>query len=116
MSERRIYLPTSIPYVNGDPHVGFALECVQADVLARHHRARGDDVRFLSGTDDNALKNVRAAAAAGARVAEFVARKAGRFAALQERLELSYDDFISTSVDPRHRPGVERLWRACAAA
>ncbi len=116
MSKQRIYITTSIPYVNGDPHVGFALECVQADVLARHHRARGDDVRFLSGTDDNALKNVRAAAAAGVPVAEFVAEKAARFAALQERLELSYDDFISTSIDPRHRPGVDRLWQACAAA
>jgi methionyl-tRNA synthetase len=116
MSKRRIYITTSIPYVNGDPHVGFALECVQADVLARHYRARGDDVRLLSGTDDNALKNVEAAAAAGLPVAEFVASKAARFAALQERLELSYDDFISTSVDPRHRPGVARLWRTCDAA
>jgi methionyl-tRNA synthetase len=116
MSERRIYVTTSIPYVNGDPHVGFALECVQGDVLARHYRARGAEVRFLSGTDDNALKNVEAATAAGMPVAEFVAAKAKRFAALRERLDLSYDDFISTSVDARHRPGVERLWRTCEAA
>jgi len=112
----RISITTAIPYVNGDPHIGFALECVQADVLARHRRARGDQVRFLSGTDDNSLKNVESAEAAGLPVAEFVDAKAERFAALRDSLSLSYDDFIRTSADPRHRPGVERLWRACAAA
>jgi methionyl-tRNA synthetase len=116
MSKRRFYITTAIPYVNGDPHVGFALECVQADVLARHRRLRGDDVRFLTGTDDNSLKNVEAAEAAGIPVGEFVNEKAERFAALRGPLALSNDDFIRTSVDPRHRPGVERLWRACAAA
>jgi methionyl-tRNA synthetase len=116
MSRRRLYITTAIPYVNGNPHIGFALECVQADVLARQRRLRGDDVRFLSGTDDNSLKNVEAAVAAGLPVAGFVNTKAARFAALRDPLALSYDDFIRTSIDPRHRPGVERLWRACAAA
>jgi methionyl-tRNA synthetase len=115
MSSSRFYITTAIPYVNGDPHVGFALECVQADVLARHRRLRGDDVRFLTGTDENSLKNVEAAAAAGVPIAAFVDAKAARYAALRESLDLSTDDFIRTSVDPRHRPGVERLWRACAA-
>jgi methionyl-tRNA synthetase len=115
MSRRRFYITTAIPFVNGDPHLGFALECVQADVLARHRRLRGEQVRFLSGTDDNSLKNVEAADLAGVPVAEFVEAKAERFAALRGPLELSYDDFIRTSVDPRHRPGVERLWRACEA-
>jgi methionyl-tRNA synthetase len=115
MSRRRFYITTAIPFVNGDPHLGFALECVQADVLARHRRLQGERVRFLSGTDDNSLKNVEAADIAGVPVAEFVEAKAERFAALRGPLELSYDDFIRTSVDPRHRPGVERLWRACEA-
>ncbi len=116
MSNRRFYVTTAIPYVNGDPHVGHALELVQTDVLARHRRLRGDEVRFLTGTDDNALKNVDAARAAGRPVAAFVAEKARRFAELARLLQLSNDDFIRTSADPRHRPGVERLWRACAAA
>jgi methionyl-tRNA synthetase len=115
MPERRFYITTAIPYVNADPHVGFALEAVQADVLARHRRLRGDQVRFLSGTDDNSLKNVIAARDAGLPVAEFVNAKAHRFADLSGQLSLSYDDFLRTSVDPRHRAGVERLWRACAA-
>jgi methionyl-tRNA synthetase len=115
-NKRRFYITTAIPYVNGDPHLGHALELVQADVLARHRRLRGDNVRFLSGTDDNALKNVDAAVAAGLSVAAFVAEKAQRFADLAVPLQLSNDDFIRTSTDPRHRPGVERLWRACADA
>jgi methionyl-tRNA synthetase len=112
----RIFLTTTIPYVNAAPHLGFALEAVQADVLARHHRRRGAEVRLLSGTDDNSLKNVLAAEAAGVGVRELVDANADAFAALRGPLALSYDDFIRTSRDPRHRAGVIRLWQACAAA
>src|SRR5512142_1567301 len=96
------YLTTAIPYVNAAPHLGHALELVQADVLARHRRLRGQPVRFLTGTDENALKNVAAAAAAGAPVAAFVAENADRFAGLAGALGLSFDDFIRTSSDRRH--------------
>ncbi|MEV4754679.1 methionine--tRNA ligase [Micromonospora sp. NPDC049559] len=113
---RRCYLTTTIPYVNARPHLGFALELVQADALARHRRQRGDEVRLLSGTDDNSLKNVLAAEAEGLPTRELVDRNAAAFEALRQPLALSFDDFIRTSRDPRHRPGVERLWRACAAA
>ncbi len=112
----RFYITNAIAYVNGDPHLGHALEFVQTDVLARHRRLRGDDVRYLSGTDENALKNVQAAEAAGLGAAEFVAGRSDLFERLRAPLALSYDDFIRTSADPRHRPGVERLWRACAEA
>ncbi len=112
----KLYVTTAIPYVNGDPHLGHALELVQADVLARHRRLRGHVVRFTSGTDDNALKNVGAALAAGVPVAKFVASKGDRFLELAAQLRISNDDFIRTSTDLRHRPGVERLWRACAEA
>jgi methionyl-tRNA synthetase len=112
----RIYLSTTIPYVNARPHVGFALELVQADVLARHHRRIGDEVRLQSGTDDNSLKNVLAAEQEGISTRELVNRNASVFAELREQLSLSFDDFIRTSSDPRHRPGVERLWRACQAS
>src|SRR6266516_2702637 len=109
------YITTTLPYVNARPHVGHALELVQADVLARYHRGRGDPVRFQAGTDDNSLKNVLAAGAAGAGVREFVDRNAEAFGALGGALSLSVDDFIRTSRDPRHRPGVEAFWRACSA-
>jgi methionyl-tRNA synthetase len=116
MTSQRIYLSTTIPYVNARPHLGFALELVQADVLARHHRRTGDEVRLQSGTDDNSLKNVLAAAAEGVSTRELVNRNAAAFASLRDHLSVSFDDFIKTSNDPRHRPGVERLWRACAAS
>ncbi|GAA4696885.1 methionine--tRNA ligase [Phytohabitans rumicis] len=115
-SASTFYMTTTIAYVNARPHVGFALELVQADVLARHRRKRGHDVRFLSGTDDNSLKNVLAAAAEGLSTQELVDRNAGAFEALRGPLALSFDDFIRTSRDPRHRPGVERFWQACAAS
>ena len=109
------YITTTIPYVNARPHLGHALELVQADVLARHRRAAGEQVRFQAGTDDNSLKNVLAAQAAGVDVREFVDANAAAFTGLARPLSLSVDDLIRTSSDPRHRPGVERLWRACAA-
>ncbi|MGW1916833.1 methionine--tRNA ligase [Streptomyces sp. NPDC002076] len=116
MTAPRHYITTTIPYVNARPHLGFALELVQADTLARHRRQRGADVRLLSGTDDNSLKNVLAAETEGIDVQSLVDRNAEAFAALRGPLTLSLDDFIRTSRDPRHRVGVERLWRRCAAA
>lgn len=109
------YVTTAIPYVNSRPHLGFALELVQADVLARHRRQHDKGVRFVSGTDDHALKNVRAAADADSSVRAFVDANAEHFAALRPLLQLELDDFFRTSADPLHPPGVERLWRACAA-
>jgi len=111
-----LYLTSAIPFVNGPPHLGHALEYVQADVLARHARARGRPVRFLTGTDEHAAKNVHAARTAGVDVAGFVAGNAARFRALADTLDVSYDDFLRTSADPRHRPAVEAIWRQCAAA
>ncbi|HEY8743583.1 MAG TPA: methionine--tRNA ligase [Chloroflexota bacterium] len=116
MLPRRYYVTTSIPYVNASPHIGFALEAVQADVLARYHRQLGDDTRFLTGTDDNSLKNVLAAEAQGVPVQQLVDQNADTFQALREPLALSFDDFMRTSIDPRHAAGAQRLWRACAAA
>src|ERR1700728_4102107 len=109
------YITTTIPYVNARPHLGFALELVQADVLARYRRSIGEQVRFQAGTDDNSLKNVLAAEAAGVGVQEFVDASAAAFTGLAEPLTLSIDDFIRTSSDPRHAAGVECLWQACAA-
>ncbi len=112
----RIYLTTTLPYVNARPHLGFALELVQADVLARHYRRRGDEVRLQTGTDENSLKNVLAAEAEGLPVQALVDRNAEAFAGLHGPLGVAVDDFVRTSRQPRHRAGVHRLWRECAAA
>ena len=73
------YITTSIPYVNGAPHIGHALEYVQTDAFARYHRLAGDDTSFLSGTDENALKNVLAAEREGLAVPDLVARNSRVF-------------------------------------
>src|SRR5262245_21483033 len=106
-------ITTAIPYVNARPHLGFAYELVLADVLARHRRRRGRDVRFTTGTDDNSLKNVTAAAREGQPTRELVARNAAAFRALGPLLDAVPDVFIATSVDSRHRTAVDWLWEAC---
>jgi methionyl-tRNA synthetase len=110
------YVTVAIPYVNADPHLGYAYELVQADIYARSRRAVGDEVRFLGGTDDHSLKNVLAAETAGVPTRDFVDQHAARFEALAEPLGLSFDDFIRTSSDSRHPVAVQRLWNAAAAA
>jgi methionyl-tRNA synthetase len=112
-SVSRIYVTTSIPYVNARPHIGHALEFVQADTLARHWRRKGHQVRWLAGTDEHAPKNALAAEAAGVDTQHYVDRMSAAFEELRDLLGLSFDDFIRTSRDLRHRPGVERLWKAC---
>jgi methionyl-tRNA synthetase len=111
-----LLVSTAIPFVNGAPHLGHALEYVQTDVLARHARARGRCAYLLTGTDEHAVKNVRAAAAAGLPVGDFVAVNARSFRRLADALNVSYDDFLRTSADARHRPVVEELWRRAAAS
>jgi methionyl-tRNA synthetase len=107
------YITTAIPYVNARPHLGFALEIVLTDALARYHRLRGEDTRFLTGSDENSLKNVQAAEREGLPTAALVERNSGHFYALGDALNLSFDDFIRTSVDERHLAGARKLWQAC---
>jgi methionyl-tRNA synthetase len=110
------YVTTAIPYVNAEPHLGFALELVQADVLARYHRLCGDDTWFLTGTDENSLTNVLAAEREGVAVRALVDRNAEAFRKLARRLQISHDDFIRTATDPRHLEGAQRFWEACVRA
>lgn len=109
-----IFVTSAIPYVNSEPHLGHALELVQSDALARYQRLRGAELRFTSGTDDNSLKNVRAADAAGTTPGELVARYGAGFRRLAEVLHVAHDDFIHTASDARHAPAVRALWRRCA--
>lgn len=113
MNDPRWYITTAIPYVNAKPHLGFALEVVLTDAQARYHRLKGEDVRFLTGSDENSLKNVQAAEREGVTTRELVARNAAHFYALRDVLNLSFDDFIRTSVEQRHVAGVHKLWDAC---
>ena len=76
---KKFYITTSIPYTNAPPHIGFALEIIQADVLARYQRGVGNDVFFLTGTDEHGLKTLRAAEAAGKNSQEFADEISGKF-------------------------------------
>lgn len=109
---KRIYITTAIPYVNAAPHIGFALELVQTDCVARFYRMLGWDVYFATGSDENSLKNVQAAEDANVDVRKFVDRNAQEFAKLKEALNLSWDVFNKTSLG-HHFAGAQKFWKLC---
>ena len=108
----KYYLTTPIYYVNAKPHLGHAYTTIVSDALARWHRMLGDDVHFLTGTDEHGLKIQQAAEAAGTTPREFVDSIAPLFQEAWRRLDISNDDFIRTTED-RHRAGVQKLLQAC---
>jgi len=109
---KKFFISTAIDYVNSFPHAGHALEKIQADVLARYHRILGENVFFLTGTDENSLKNVRAAEEEDISVKKLVSRNAKKFYDLKKIINLSFDDFIRTT-EKRHIKGAQKLWQAC---
>ncbi|MBU3956979.1 methionine--tRNA ligase [Patescibacteria group bacterium] len=109
---KKFYITTAIPYVNAEPHIGFSLEIVQTDTIARYHRFLGEDVYFLTGSDENALKNVQAAEEQGILVKKLVDKNSDKFYQLKDALNLSFDDFIRTT-EKRHIEGAQALWKAC---
>ena len=92
------------------PHLGFALELIQADVLARHHRILGEDVFFLTGTDEHGRKVAEAAGKIGKSPARFSSEIAAQFRALTKILNLSNNNFIRTTDKKRHWPVVKKVW------
>jgi methionyl-tRNA synthetase len=109
--KNKFYITTSIAYVNAAPHIGFALELVEADAIARYRRAFGDEVFFLTGTDEHGEKISRMACSLGISPKVFINRVSAKFRALKNKLGLSYDDFIRTSDKKRHWPGALALWK-----
>lgn len=109
------YVTTTLPYVNGDPHLGFAVEIVQADTLARAWRAQGDSVFFTTGTDEHGQKIFETAQKNGEEVQAYVDRYAAEFRKLKDALALSNDAFVRTT-DPHHIEAAQEMWRRCAAA
>ncbi len=109
----RRYLTTTLPYVNAEPHIGHALEFVQADTLARYWRLMGHEVFFNTGTDEHGQKIAQKADAEGRDRQEYVDHFAGTFTTLKEGLNLSYDAFIRTSSEA-HKVAAQEIWRRCA--
>lgn len=111
----KFYITTAIDYVNAPPHLGHALEKVITDAFARYHRLIGDEVFFLTGTDEHGLKVYRAAKKAGEDVQFFVDEVAAKFKDLKGLLNLSFDDFIRTT-EPRHIAAAQELWQKAQKA
>lgn len=111
----KYYITTTLPYVNAKPHIGFALEIIQADVLARYHRQKGDEVVFNTGTDEHGQKIYEKAIEEGKEPKAYVDEYAATFDALKQALNLSYTHFIQTS-DPKHEAAAQEFWRRCEAA
>lgn len=113
MSEKKsFYITTTIPYVNADPHIGFALELVQADAIARYHRLIGREVFFSTGTDEYGQKIWEASKKEGKDVQAYVDFYAEKFLALKDTLNLSYDNFIRTT-SPEHVRAAQEFWNLC---
>jgi methionyl-tRNA synthetase len=102
------YVTTPIYYVNAEPHLGHAYSTIAADILARHHRQRGEDVFFLTGTDEHGEPVALAAEREGVSPQELADRNAPKFEAMAERVGASNDFFIRTS-DPRHAERVAEV-------
>src|SRR5687768_11573080 len=102
------YITTPIYYPNDVPHIGHAYDAVAADVIARHHRLRGDDVFHLTGTDEHGLKLQRAAEEAGMDPQRWVDEMEPRWREVWARLDIGYDDYIRTT-EPRHTAVVVKL-------
>ena len=109
----KYYVTSSIVYTNAAPHIGYAMELIQADVLARYHRGKGDDVWFLTGTDEHGTKIKRTAEKAGKKPQAYVDEMSETYKALTAKLSLSNDQFIRTT-DPEHVKAAQKLWETCA--
>ncbi|OGK15952.1 methionine--tRNA ligase [Candidatus Roizmanbacteria bacterium RIFCSPHIGHO2_01_FULL_39_12b] len=108
----RFYITTTLPYVNSDPHVGFAMELIRADVIARFRRLMGEEVMFNTGTDEHGLKIYREAQKKSENPQKYCDEYASKFENLKKALNLSYTNFIRTT-DPKHMKAAQEFWRRC---
>jgi methionyl-tRNA synthetase len=106
------YVTTASAYTNGPPHIGYAMELIQGDVLARYHRQLGDDVWYVTGTDEHGTKIKRSADDAGKTPKEFTDEMSQLYRDLSSILNVSVDQFVR-STDPAHEKVAQALWKAC---
>lgn len=109
------YITTTLPYVNADPHLGHALEFIEADFYARTARLVGDEVFFNLGTDEHGAKVAQKAKEAGMSPQAYVDEYSARFKAFADRLDISYDSFVRTT-DTQHMRAAQEFWKRCEAA
>lgn len=110
--KKSFYITTTLPYVNAEPHIGFALELVQSDAVARYKRLIGKDVFFSTGTDEYGQKIFEAAEKEGKDVKEYVDEYAHKYLNLKDKLNLSFDNFIRTT-SKENIAAAEEFWQLC---
>jgi methionyl-tRNA synthetase len=108
----KYYITTTLPYINSDPHVGFASEIIKADVIARWQRLIGKEVIFNTGTDEHGLKIYRKAKKLNMDILDYTDKSSKKFFELKEYLNLSYNHFIRTT-DKHHLKAAQEFWQRC---
>jgi methionyl-tRNA synthetase len=111
--QRPLYLTTTLPYVNADPHIGFALEVVQADMYARFRILHGDKVFFNTGTDEHGLKIFQKAKEEGKGAQAYTDEYAAKFRGLKDVLGLSDDIHFIRTTDSHHTAAAQAIWNRC---
>jgi len=114
MENKYFYITTTLPYINSEPHIGFAAEIIKADVIARYEAQRGAKVFFNTGTDEHGLKIYQKAKELGLDIQEYCDLYSAKFLPLKEKLNLSYNKFIRTT-EASHKKAAQEFWRLCAA-
>jgi len=113
--KKPFYLTTTLPYVNAAPHIGFALEMVQADAIVRYQSLMGREVFFNTGTDEHGQKIFQKAQEEGKDTQAYVDEYAAKFRDLKEKLGLFEDIHFIRTTDTHHKAAAQELWRRCAA-
>ncbi len=113
--EKHYYITTTLPYVNSEPHIGFAMEILRADLLARWQRSLGNEVFFNTGVDEHGLKIFRKAEELGVSAQEYCDQMAAKFGEMKDSLNLSYNSFIRTT-DAHHVAAAQEFWHRCEQA
>lgn len=114
MKNQTFYLTTTLPYVNAQPHIGFAKEIVEADVIARYQRQSGKDIFFNTGTDEHGQKIYQKSQEVGISAQEYCDRYSQKFQSLKPLLNLSWDSFVRTT-DTKHVQAAQEFWKKSAA-
>ncbi len=112
-NQKPFYITTTLPYVNADPHIGFAMEIIRADSVARYHKGRGEEVFFNTGTDEHGLKVYRKAQEAGLSPEVYVQPYAEKFKSLREPLGLLPELHFIRTTDAHHVYAAQEFWKIC---
>lgn len=110
---KSFYITTTLPYVNAEPHIGFAMELIQADVIARAKKLQGFEVFFNTGTDEHGQKVYQAALAEKKKPQEYTDELAGKFKNLKSLLGLNEDLHFIRTTEERHKKAAQEFWKLC---